>query len=249
MYKRFIVGIVLLPLAWVMVAPGLAAPMPQSTRAVITFPESNATLSGLVEVRGIAMHPSAQWWYDVTYAPGPEPRGESQWVSLAQGQNSPIDNDVLATWDTTSIPDGVYVLALTVKGDGDPTYWQWFVTNLTVNNADAQATATSEATPEPLPTVGGGPTSTPVSIEQPATSTPTATPGLGSEDTVASAPGPSEGGGQTTDPTLNTSVLQEAFCTGGWISIMLFLLWGLYMLAKLIIRWYVREGGKPLPFR
>jgi len=248
MHKRVIVTITFLVIGLAMAAPGLAAPQFQHTRSVITYPESDTTVSGIVEIRGIATHSSAQWWYDVSYAPGPGPTEGSQWVPLAQVENTPVQNDVLAVWDTTSIPDGVYTLVLTVKGEGDPTYWQFFVRNLTVNNTDFVVTPTSvPATPLPMPTAAAGPTPTPVLIEQPPTPTPqqSPTPEGGEEDEGFEPPSDEEGDGLNL--ALDTEGLRSAFCTGGLITLMLFVLWGLYMLAKASVRWYLRRSTAPPP--
>jgi hypothetical protein len=237
MYKRIVIGTLLLLLV---ASPGLAAPPIQPARSVITSPESNAVLSGVVEVRGFATHPNAKWWYDVSYAAGPEPAGDSQWIPLAQVENTPVENDVLATWDTATVPDGPYTLALTVKGEQDPIYWQYFVTNLTVNNAQPAGAVTPEqATPEPMPTAVAGVTPTPVPIEQPATPTPrpSTVPGdeQGEVGTFPEAVQEERSTGQL------GSLLSSAFCSGGVIALMLFLLWGLYVAARILIRWYARQ--------
>ena len=248
MHKRAIMLIVLLTLGLATASPGLAAPQRQ-VRSVITYPESGTTVGGVVEIRGIATHSSAQWWYDVSYASGSEPTGGSQWTPLAQVENTPVQNDVLAIWDTTGVPDGVYTLALTVKGQDDPNYWQFFVGNLTVNNTDIVAVPTSAPeTPLPMPTAVIGPTPTPVSIQQPATSTPRPSPASVSEagEEADTPSGESEGG---LNVAVNTEGMRSAFCTGGLITLMLFLLWGLYMLTKVSIRWYMRlRAGPPPPW-
>lgn len=243
MRKRVLLGIsVLVALGLAVASPGLAAPPFQHTRSAITYPQDGATLSGVVEIRGIAMHPSAQWWYDVSYSPGPTATGGSQWINLAFEENKPVEDDVLATWDTTTVPDGVYHLALTVKGEGDPQYWQTTVENLTVNNAEAQPTPTSdETTPEDVPTVGAA-TPTPVTVQQPATSTPRPSPAPGEEGEEAT---PAAGQQESADVVLDTGMLRSGFCTGVLIVLMLFLLGGLYVFAKALIRWYLRQSARP----
>lgn len=217
---------------------GMAAPRFQ-IRSAITYPENNMTLSGVVEIRGVASHSSAQWWYNVSYAPGPQATANSQWVTVAQVSNTPVDG-VLATWDTTAVPDGVYVLALTVMGEGDPTPWQWFVTNLTVNNSQPPIAPTPEpeqATPLPMPTAVIGTTPTVVTIEQP----PTATP----RPTVEGSAAPEARAAGRAGAQFDVAMLRRGFCTGGQIVVMLFVLWGLYVLAKALIRWHLRQSGGP----
>jgi hypothetical protein len=218
-----------LGLAW----PSNAAP-PRLAQAVITYPTSSSTVSGVVEIQGTAVHSSSSWWYDISYAPGPQATASSQWVSLGTPQNSPVQNGVLATWDTAPLPDGLYTLALTVRGETDPTYYQAFVTNLRVDNSQLVPTAT----PRAVPTEAAGPTPTPIPVVQPATSTPrpTATP-LGLE----SGSSPSGSSGSALDP----SALGNAFCWGGQIAAMLFVLVGVYSLGRACYRYYLRERSEP----
>jgi hypothetical protein len=46
---------------------------------------------------------------------------------------------------------------------------------------------------------------------------------------------------------VNTEGMRSAFCTGGLITLMLFLLLGLYMLTKVSIRWYLRLRARSSP--
>jgi hypothetical protein len=242
MHKRILaVGTALVTILLAASSPGWAAPQLQ-IRSVITYPESNTTVGGTVEIRGIATHLSSQWWYNVSYAPGPEPTGESQWVTLAQVDNTPVENDVLVVWDTTTVPDGMYTLALTIKAQDDPNYWQFFVTNLSVNNTSFVATPTPEpSTPIPMPTAVVGPTSTPIAIEQPATPTPRPSPmPRGESAGEPMAPSPAEEEDRFGVP-LDVAELRTAFCTGGLVTVVLLLLWGLYLLAKAGVRWFLRH--------
>lgn len=240
MHKRILaVGMTLVVLL-VMGLRGWAAPQPQA-RAVITYPTSGMTISGVVDITGIATHPNIAW-YNVSYAVGTEATGGSQWIPLAQVENAQVEDGVLATWDTTSVPDGLYCLALTLKGQNDPTNYQQFVTHLTVNNAQPVVTPTpgESPTPEPMPTAVVGPTPTPVTVEQPATSTPRPSPTLQggvTEGTVT----PSAGEEEQLNLPLNVAGLRAAFCAGGQITILLFSLVGLYVLVKAGVRWFLRQ--------
>jgi hypothetical protein len=240
MYKRTLaVGTALMVILLAVALPGWAAPQPQA-RSVITYPTDGIAVSGVVEITGVATHPNIEW-YDVSYAAGAEPTGGSRWVPLAHVENVQVEGGVLATWDTASVPDGPYSLALTVKGRDDPLYYQQFVTRLTVNNAQPVVTPTLEtSTPEPMPTAVVGPTPTPVSIEQPATPTPRPSPTLRSEVTEEAIT-PSTEEGEGAGVLLNVDRLRAAFCTGGLITALLFLLWCLYLLTKAGVRWYLRQ--------
>ncbi|MFQ6100562.1 MAG: hypothetical protein ACE5OS_04930 [Anaerolineae bacterium] len=239
MHKRALaIGMALAVILLAMNSPGRAAPQPQA-RLVITYPTSGMTISGVVEVTGIVTHPNI-FWYEVDYAPGAEATGDSQWTRLAYVENTQIEDGVLAVWDTTGVSDGQYCLALTVKGRDDPLTYQQIVTHLAVNNAQPVETPTSEQpTPELMPTAVVGLTPTPVSVEQPATPTlrPSPTPqGEGGEATM-----PSTSENEQPVVQFDFGELRSAFCSGGLITLMLLLLWGLYLLAKVSIRWYLRQ--------
>jgi len=246
MHKRALaVEMVLVVLLFAVGSPGWAAPQPQ-VQYFITYPTGGMAVSGVVEIRGSANHPNTQWWYDVSYASGPEPTGDSQWVPLAQVENTPVQDGVLAVWDTTTVPDGVYTLALTVKGRDDPTYWQQFVTHLTVNNAQPVETPTPEEapTPEPMPTAVVGPSPTPVTIEQPATPTPRSSPTPGEQE-GEEIPTPIASADERSSFALDADALRDAFWDGVLITVSLFTLWGLYLLAKASVRWFLRQRTRP----
>lgn len=231
-------------------SPGWAAPHAQQLRYGITYPTGGMTVSGEVEIRGTAMHPNLDSW-QVRYAPG-ERMGDMNWVDIVVFVTEPIEDDVLCTWDTTTVPDGPYVLALAVWGINDPANPHlYFVENVIVNNAEAEPTP-DQPTPEPMPTAVIGPSPTPFSVQLPATSTPrpSPTPRVGENEGAAVSPGGGEtGSGLVLDTGGLTGGLRDAFCTGGLITLMLFLLWGLYILAKVSIRWYLRQGTGPAVHR
>ncbi len=240
MHKRTLaVGMTLVMILLSVSPPGWAAPQPQA-RSVVTYPTSGMTVSGVVEVTGVATHPNVGS-YQLRYAAGPEPTGDSQWVDFAIVEGMQVEDNVLGTWDTTAIPDGQYTLALAVWGVDDPASpYVFFVTHLTVNNAQPVATPTPEEspTPEPMPTAVVGPTPTPVPVEQPATPTPRPSPtpsGEVAEETVTPST-EEEGGGAF----LNVEALRTAFCTGGLIVVLLFSMCVLYLLVKAGVRWFLR---------
>ncbi|MGD8997016.1 MAG: hypothetical protein PVH80_02825 [Anaerolineae bacterium] len=243
MHKRILAaGLVLLVVALTVGPVGWAAPLFQA-QSVITYPTDGTTVSGQVGVRGIATHPNMDF-YQVRYAPGGQPTGDSRWQDFAIVQGQQVQDDVLGTWDTTQIPDGQYTLALAVWGINDSNNpYLFFVTNLTVNNTNPVSTPTPEATPtEPPPTVTLGPTPTPMSVEQPATSTPRSTPTMPSSivpTPTAASQGPSV--------ALDVEEIRDGFCTGGLITILLLSLWGLYLVVKVALRWFLRRGSESSP--
>jgi hypothetical protein len=204
------------------------------------------TLGGVVDVRGIATHPNMNF-YQLRYASGSTVTADTQWVDFAIVQATQIENDVLASWDTTTIPDGPYVVALAVWGQDDAASpYLFFVEYLTVNNAQFVPTPVEEtATPEPLPTAEAGPTPTPVAIEQPATPTPRPTATAAGEAIAMETPTATPDDGLDLRLPLSAGELRQAFCTGGGISVLLLLLWGLYLLLKAAVRYFLRQPRGP----
>lgn len=245
MYKRMLavgIALALVAILFTLNSPGLAAPQLQA-RSVIAYPTDGMTVSGPVNITGIATHPNLRF-YQMRYAAGPQPASDSQWVDFAIVEGAQVENDVLGTWDTTVLPDGLYTLALAVWGlDDTASPYVFFVTNLTVNNAEPVPTPTSEPpTPEPMPTEPAGPTPTPIPVEQPATSTPRPSPT--SEGEVAEEiPASTEGdGGEGFNLPIEVAQLRSAFVTGGKVTVALFTLWALYVFVKAVVRWLLRQG-------
>jgi hypothetical protein len=241
MHKRILaVGTALVMISLAVSSPGWAAPQFQA-RSVITHPSDGMIVSGLVEVTGIATHPNMDF-YQVRYATGPQPAADTIWVDIEFVYGTQVENDVLVTWDTTTIPDGQYTLALAVWGVDDASSpYVFFVTHLTVNNAQPVATPTPEpSTPEPMPTAIVGPTPTPVSVEQPATPTPRPSPTPLSE-AVEGTTTPLAGDEEGFSLPLDIAELRTAFYSGGLITVMLFLVWALYLLVKAGVRWFLRQ--------
>jgi len=243
MRKRVVLAGFALLVALLVAAPaGRAAPLHQA-QSTITYPTDGTTVSGQVEVTGVALHPNMDF-YQVRYAPGGQPAADSQWQDFAIVEGQQVDNDVLGTWDTGQVPDGQYTLALAVWGRDDANNpYVFFATNIRVNNADPAATPTPDEPEEPTeipPTPTTGPTPTPVAVEQPATSTPRPTPttsaSLMATPTVAVPDEPAM--------SLNVSEIRDGFCVGGLFTVLLLSLWGLYQLAKLGLRWFLRQRSQ-----
>jgi hypothetical protein len=245
MYKRVLaVGVALAMVLLAVVLPSLAAPLRQ-WRSVITYPEAGATVGGIVEIRGIATHVNFDS-YQVRYAPGSNVVADSAWVDIVMLVPNPVENGALCTWDTTTVPDGPYVLALAVWGVNDPENPHvHFVEHIVVDNASFVASPEPTATDEPAVTVPAGPTATLASVVQPATSTPRPSPAPEAGDAEGTVTPTPEAEPLIPDTGELQEVLQDAFCTGGLITVMLFLLWGLYSMAKASIRWYLRGPRSP----
>lgn len=247
MLKRMLPLSLVLVMGLLIVAPvGRAAPLFQA-QSTITYPTDGTTVSGQVEVKGVALHPNMDF-YQVRYAPGGQPTAGTQWQDFAIVEGEQVDNGTLGVWDTTQLPDGQYTLALAVWGVNDANNpYVFFATNITVNNTNPVATPTPEVTEQPteVPTTPTpGPTPTPVAVEQPATPTPRPTPTLA---TSPLEPTPTVGDPDESAVSFNVSQIQDGFCVGGLVTVLLLSLWGLYLLTKAGIRWFLRNRSQSSP--
>ncbi len=248
MHKRMLVGgMILLIVLLTVGSPGWAAPQYQA-RSVISYPSDGMTVSGVVDVTGVATHPNMRS-YQLRFAAGPQPSGNSQWIDFAIVEGAQVDNGVLGTWDTTILPDGQYTLALAVWGADDAASpYVFFVSNLTVNNSVPVAEPTEEPpTPEPMPTAVIGPTATPVAVEQPPTPTVPASPtaeGGETEEVDEEAATPSAEEEEGFSLPIDFAELRGAFVAGGKVVLWLFSFWALYLFVKALVRWLLRQRAR-----
>ncbi|HQE93261.1 MAG TPA: hypothetical protein PLH19_09220 [Anaerolineae bacterium] len=231
------------------VGQGWAAPLFQNAVWIITSPGEGSILSGVVTIQGTATHPNFVS-YAVLYAPGDRVTGATVWDEknpIAWNVTTMVVNGTLATWDTTRLPNGKYVLALAMWNSGSGTPDVYFINNLTIQNEPP--TPTTEPTPEPTPTeIGVAPTAegaVPIAptIEQPPTATPRPTATLGPNVTPGAGAG--DGGDK---PQINISLdsVKETFLTGVKLAVMLYVLGGVYVAAKAAVRYFLRiQRRKP----
>ena len=221
-----------------------AAPNIQEQVWIITGPAEGSTVSGEIAIVGTATHPNFDS-YGILYAAGPRPTADSQWVPLVFGTKTMVINGSLATWDTTTVPNGQYTLALALYEIGNTEPKLHFTNNITVINEEV--TPTPQPTPEPievdtpLPEESGDPIAVPT-IEQPPTATPRPTPTLAAE--VVSDEGDS--GNSAFDPSqfLSIDAIKEAAKLGIQIAVLLYAIGMLYTAAKAVIRYYLRQNRK-----
>lgn len=81
-----------------------------NANARITYPFVGMSIKGVVEIQGSANTPGFQF-YKIEYGAGENP---DQWSSIGDIHKQPVEDGLLGTWDTSSFPEGVYVLRLTV---------------------------------------------------------------------------------------------------------------------------------------
>ena len=231
---------------------GNAAPIAQDNILTITYPGPGSVLSGQVPIQGTATHPSFIS-YGLLYATGTEVTGETSWRHdnpIAWDVRTMVVNGLLGTWDTTQVPNGQYVLAVAMLKAGEDNS-VYFVTNLTVNNAEATATPEPTVTPteetpgEGEPTEEAPPPPAAATIVLPATATPRPTPTLAPNEPAAG--NDSEGdneGGLFAPGMFSVDAIKEAFVTGAQLAFLLYAVGVLYVLAKAVIRYYLRQSRR-----
>jgi hypothetical protein len=178
--------------------------------AAIDSPSAGQAVQGAVVIRGSSAVDGFQS-YEIDFAPATDP---TQTWSLIKSSTEPIQDGILAVWDTNSISDGDYNLRLLIsKVDGSQSLVT--VTDVRVRNY----TLMDRGVPTPTimyVTLGPGtPTSTPIPQD---TQTPSMTP-LPSTPTPL-PPNPAEVTGSQVMSTLGK---------GAAISIALLLILGVYV--------------------
>ncbi len=243
-------GALLLSLLFLMnPGQGLTAPVVQANLN-ITSPVEGSTLSGLVSVQGTATHSNFES-YGVLYATGSTVTAETNWrldLPINWNVRSMVVNGELGVWDTTQVPNGPYVLALVVYEVGNTNPNVHFVNNLTV--ANQEMTPTPEVTETPTPDPNATPTPDPLqpvagvtpivaTVELPPTMTPNPTATISPNATPTEEEDEDEG----INPAdiLSGAAIKEAFVTGVWLAVFLYVIGGLYLLTKAAVRYYLRQ--------
>ena len=206
----------------------------------ITYPPETEVLQGSVQIQGTATHPEF-WKYELAAAP----QGTENWFIITVSE-TPVVNGVLGVWDTRTVADGPYSIRLrVVRRDGN--YDEYFVRNVTVNNAAPLPTPTPEVTPTPTSTpTPKPPTATPVQLtpEIPTpTPAPTATPETGVVPPGEVHGGDNEDGGSQTTSAIVELLTQakEGFLKGVMVVALAFLAVGIFFGVKNLLTWlYVR---------
>jgi hypothetical protein len=91
-------------------ATPLPAPICPDANTCITSPRNNTTVSGVIAIQGTANHAQFQF-YKVEHGVGETP---NDWHSIGSIVRSPVVDGVLLSFNTASLPNGVYWLKLTV---------------------------------------------------------------------------------------------------------------------------------------
>jgi hypothetical protein len=160
---------ILLILSLLLPVPALAqtatptATATEPAPAVISYPLPGQALQGDILITGTTRAEGFAA-YEISFGYDPDPTGT--WFKI-EVSTQPVDNGVLAHWDTTTITDGDYALRmLTTLTDGSQIIL--YVPGLRVRNYSAIETDT----PTPVPPTDTPPPGTPL----PPSTTPTSTP-------------------------------------------------------------------------
>lgn len=237
------------------------------TSSGITEPASGETISGIIEVRGTAVHPN-YLRFELAFLQQDVPGAE--WIVFAEGAQQVTDG-VLAVWDTTVgraigspvFPDGRYQLRLRVVKT-DFNYDEYFVTDLVIQNEGPTPTPTPDETAVALTAtvaaIPAQPTGSSDSSFQQPTPLPSLTPfpSPTPPPTVVGATATSLPAGGSTDEggligqleAVETTQVGNAFLLGMRLTAGLFLAAGLYLLLRWVARrlwhfyWTKKESEK-----
>jgi hypothetical protein len=224
-WPLILIALILTVLSTVDLTGALAAPLAQGDLAVITSPQNNAIVRGLVPLQGSATHSQFQF-YKVEYAR--EPVTGDNWVIIGAIHEQQVVDGQLEVWDTTQVPDGSYTLRLrVVRLDGN--YSEYSVVQVVVANAQPTETPTPAETPIPTITPTSLPPTPTIVIEQPALAT-----GAATSAATRTTPLPTPSGDEAAF-SLDTTPLQTACLYGAGISLGVFLLFGLMAALRNLI--------------
>jgi hypothetical protein len=94
---------------------------PENPNATITWPPPVYVLRGQFQIRGSANLPNMSGYF-IEYRPlGSDlnpTAPDAPWLPATLPNKAAIQDDVLGTWDTATVPDGIYELRLTVNVTG-----------------------------------------------------------------------------------------------------------------------------------
>lgn len=210
-----------------------AAQAPEDVIAVIAYPATGQQLFGLVNIVGSAGHPTAFNSYTLEY----NDLGDlgAPWLLVQPRVQQQVRDDVLGTWNTNVVPDGTYQIRLRVFLD-DGQVGETIVSDLKVVNSQPTPVPTAASGGElspAAPAPGPSPTSP---IEQPPSNNPDAAglDGIGpaSGDGAAAPPASENSGRASSETRINTGRIRSAFCTGVYLTLVIFAVLLVYSLLR-----------------
>lgn len=215
-----------------------AAPVAQGPKPVITQPEPDAAVRGVVPIVGSATHPQFQR-YELYYAPWPVP-SDNAWIFIGDAHFQQQPAGLLGTWATGGLPDGAYGLKVrVVRADGN--YQDSDPRRALVANRRPVETATPVATRQEEPTaapVSAQPTPT-VAIIAPTVQLPRAliTPIVQVKITPTPIIGDAGATTSSVDSLLDVSRLLETAKTAATYTAGLFVVLGAFFAVKAALAW------------
>lgn len=202
----------------VQAAPGSTASAQTGSRVEIASPSANTVVRGVVQITGTAIDPNFRH-YELDWAPDP-PVNDS-WTPVQPPVAQQVQNGILGVWDTTTVPDGLYLIRLRLVRHDELTLE--LQVRVQVSNATPTPRPSSTPLPTPTPRPGTptpGPSPTPL-IWQPPTRTPRPTAGPGTP-TVTPV------GADSELSPFNPARLRSAACSGAWLTLLAFVALGVY---------------------
>ncbi len=201
-----------------------------NSTAQITTPKTGDTLFGVVTIQGTASAPNMMR-YTLEFDLQDDP--VDRWFPIAGPVTQQVTNGVLGQWDTTKLQGRYQIRLRVILRSG--TVMDSIVQNLFVNNKQPTALPTvlptaTPALPTPSPTAGPSPTS---QIQQPPTNTARAI-----QPTVAIGPTnlPSADVGSQPQGIIDLDALRSAFCSGIYVAVFAFAVFGAYSLVHPRVR-------------
>lgn len=208
-----------------------------TAEASITAPASGEQLFGQVTITGTASHPILFASYTLEYDSLSDPA--VQWLLVQPRVSQQVEENVLGVWNTNVIPDGVYQLRLRVALTDGQTI-ETTVSNLRVINSEPTPIPTNPAAmgDTALPTPGPSPTSL---IQQPPSNNPddTVISGLDTLDQPATSPDSADTG--NSERRVNFGRIWRAFCSGVYLTLVLFALMIVYVGLRTRLRPYTQR--------
>lgn len=218
------------PFFWFLLLALLLAPTPSVAQGPpISYPPETELVRGVVDIRGTATHPDF-WKYELAATPF----GTQNWFNITVSE-TPVQDGVLASWNTQTVPDGTYTLRLrVVHRDGN--YDEFKVQRVLVANSLPTDTPTPEISPTPTDTpTPKPPTATPV-ILTPEIPTPTPAP-TATPTSAGAATGEDGGSGGETSVIQLAQQALHGFLRGARAVLALFLAVGLFFGIKNLLTW------------
>ncbi len=195
----------------------------------ITSPQDGDNLFGLITIQGTANNGNMQRY---TLEFDSQDTAGDNFFPIAAPITQPVTAGILGQWNTTTVPDGRYQIRLSViLRDG--TVLTTVVQNLHVTNKQPTPLPTSISGSQPIQSPTPGPSGTPL-VQQPPTSTPQ--PAAVAPVATSVPPGANTSSQNSAPNVAVFSALQNAFCTGVYLAIGAFVLFGLYSLVHSRLR-------------